>query len=68
MIAKVTKRTELGPLRALPMARQARIERGNVNDCEVDGVLRRHSVLAAHSPEYRAGKHQTDRIERRHAA
>jgi len=28
MIAKVTQRTELGPLRALPMVRQARIERG----------------------------------------
>ena len=28
MIAKVTQRTELGPLRALPTVRQARIERG----------------------------------------
>jgi hypothetical protein len=28
MIAKVTKRTEFGPLRALPTVRQARIERG----------------------------------------
>ena len=28
MIAKVTQRTELGPLRALPTIRQARIERG----------------------------------------
>ncbi len=27
-MAKVTKRTELGPLRALPTVRQARIERG----------------------------------------
>jgi hypothetical protein len=29
MIAKVTERTELGPLRTLPMARHARAERGN---------------------------------------
>ena len=28
MMAKVTQRTELGPLRALPAVRQARIERG----------------------------------------
>ncbi|MBW2161063.1 MAG: hypothetical protein JRH14_14075, partial [Deltaproteobacteria bacterium] len=28
MMAKVTQRTELGPLRALPMVRQARTERG----------------------------------------
>ena len=28
MMAKVTQRTELGPLRALPTVRQARIERG----------------------------------------
>ena len=28
MIAKVPQRTELGPLRALPTIRQARIERG----------------------------------------
>ena len=28
MIAKGTQRTELGPLRALPTVRQARIERG----------------------------------------
>jgi hypothetical protein len=28
MLAKVTQRTELGPLRALPTVRQARIERG----------------------------------------
>ena len=28
MIARVTKRTELGPLRALPAARHARVERG----------------------------------------
>ena len=28
MIAKVTQRTELGPFRALPTVRQARIERG----------------------------------------
>ena len=28
MIAKVTQRTELGPLRALPTVRRARIERG----------------------------------------
>ena len=28
MIARVTQRTELGPLRALPTVRQARIERG----------------------------------------
>ncbi len=29
MIAKGTKRTELGPLPALPTARRARVERGN---------------------------------------
>jgi hypothetical protein len=29
MIAKVTQRTELGPLVALPTARHARVERGN---------------------------------------
>ena len=28
MMAKVTQRTELGPLRTLPTVRQARIERG----------------------------------------
>ena len=28
MMAKVTQRTELGPLRTLPAVRQARIERG----------------------------------------
>jgi hypothetical protein len=28
MIAKVTQRRELGPLRALPTVREARIERG----------------------------------------
>jgi hypothetical protein len=61
MIAKVTKRTELGPLRALPTARYGRVERGN-----------RHSltrscpwvaVVEAHHTAIRSSSHSSMKTE-----
>jgi hypothetical protein len=48
MIAKVTQRTEFGPLRALPTARRARVERGNrlrpTRSCAWIAVVEAHHV------------------------
>jgi hypothetical protein len=49
MIAKVTQRTEFGPVRALPTARRARVERGNrlrpTRSCAWIAVVEAHQVV-----------------------
>ena len=55
MIAKVTQRTEFEPLRALPTARRARVERGNrlrpTRSCAWIAVVEAHHVAIRSSSQ-----------------
>ena len=60
-IAKVTQRTELGPLGALPTARRTRVERGNRRSPMPCCAW--IAIVEAHHPGFRSSSHSSMKAE-----
>ena len=63
MTAKVTKRTELGPLVALPTARHARVERGKGLSLRSTRSCAWIAVVEAHHAAIRSSSHSSMKTE-----